>query len=92
MPAIIELGTAPASNFELIDQGGLGHTALTQARNQLAGHGENSIRFSWLGTPNGWKIPLSSNWMFDQEKAQALAYRSPISMKTISAALADNTS
>ncbi|PLI20868.1 efflux RND transporter permease subunit, partial [Klebsiella pneumoniae] len=35
MPAIIELGTATGFDFELIDQGGLGHTALTQARNQL---------------------------------------------------------
>ncbi|MBN0595462.1 efflux RND transporter permease subunit, partial [Pseudomonas aeruginosa] len=37
MPAIIELGTATGFDFELIDQGGLGHTALTQARNQLLG-------------------------------------------------------
>ncbi|MCP1348584.1 efflux RND transporter permease subunit, partial [Klebsiella pneumoniae] len=29
MPAIIELGTATGFDFELIDQGGLGHTALT---------------------------------------------------------------
>ncbi|MBD5735474.1 efflux RND transporter permease subunit, partial [Citrobacter freundii] len=37
MPAIVELGTATGFDFELIDQGGLGHTALTQARNQLLG-------------------------------------------------------
>ncbi|MDE4771675.1 efflux RND transporter permease subunit, partial [Klebsiella pneumoniae] len=31
------LDTATGFDFELIDQGGLGHTALTQARNQLLG-------------------------------------------------------
>lgn len=35
MPAIVELGTATGFDFELIDQAGLGHDALTQARNQL---------------------------------------------------------
>lgn len=29
MPAIVELGTATGFDFELIDRGGLGHTALT---------------------------------------------------------------
>ena len=37
LPAIIELGTATGFDFELIDQGNLGHSALTQARNQLLG-------------------------------------------------------
>lgn len=37
MPAIVELGTATGFDFELIDQAGLGHDALTQARNQLLG-------------------------------------------------------
>ncbi|MDV3385365.1 hypothetical protein NX009_26060 [Klebsiella pneumoniae] len=35
--AIVELGTATGFDFELIDQGGLGHEKLTQARNQLFG-------------------------------------------------------
>jgi multidrug efflux pump len=35
LPAIIELGTATGFDFELIDQANLGHTSLTQARNQL---------------------------------------------------------
>ncbi|MCE1967099.1 efflux RND transporter permease subunit, partial [Enterobacter hormaechei] len=37
LPAIIELGTATGFDFELIDQANLGHTQLTQARNQLLG-------------------------------------------------------
>lgn len=35
LPAIVELGTATGFDFELIDQAGLGHEKLTQARNQL---------------------------------------------------------
>ncbi|EBX1070182.1 hydrophobe/amphiphile efflux-1 family RND transporter, partial [Salmonella enterica subsp. enterica serovar Saintpaul] len=34
LPAIVELGTATGFDFELIDQAGLGHEKLTQARNQ----------------------------------------------------------
>lgn len=37
LPAIVELGTATGFDFQLIDQGGLGHEKLTQARNQLFG-------------------------------------------------------
>ena len=33
LPAIVELGTATGFDFQLIDQGGLGHEKLTQARN-----------------------------------------------------------
>ncbi|ECM8654825.1 efflux RND transporter permease subunit, partial [Salmonella enterica subsp. enterica serovar Enteritidis] len=33
LPAIVELGTATGFDFELIDQAGLGHEKLTQARN-----------------------------------------------------------
>ena len=44
MPAIIELGTATGFDFELIDQGGLGHTALTQAR-KSAGAGRIALRY-----------------------------------------------
>ncbi|MBI3310158.1 MAG: efflux RND transporter permease subunit, partial [Serratia liquefaciens] len=35
LPAITDLGTATGFDFELIDNGGLGHAALTKARNQL---------------------------------------------------------
>jgi multidrug efflux pump len=36
-PAVTELGTADGFDFELQDQGGLGHGALIQARDQLLG-------------------------------------------------------
>jgi len=34
-PAVMELGNATGFDFQLIDQAGLGHTALMEARNQL---------------------------------------------------------
>ena len=36
-PAVVELGTARGVDFQLMDRGGLGHTALMNARNQLLG-------------------------------------------------------
>lgn len=72
MPAIIELGTATGFDFELIDQGGLGHTALTQARNQLLGmvkqHPDQLVRVR----PNGLEDTPQFKLDVDQEKAQAL--------------------
>jgi multidrug efflux pump subunit AcrB len=43
LPAIVELGTATGFDFQLIDQGGLGHEKLTQARNQLFGEVRNIL-------------------------------------------------
>jgi len=36
-PAVTELGMAKGFEFELLDRGGLGHQALTEAKNQLLG-------------------------------------------------------
>jgi hydrophobe/amphiphile efflux-1 (HAE1) family protein len=36
-PSIAELGTSIGFDFQLVDRGGIGHEALTQARNQLLG-------------------------------------------------------
>jgi HAE1 family hydrophobic/amphiphilic exporter-1 len=36
-PAVVELGNARGVDFQLMDRGGLGHTALMNARNQLLG-------------------------------------------------------
>ncbi len=67
MPAIIELGTATGFDFELIDQGGLGHTALTQARNQLLGmvkqHPDQLVRVR----PNGLEDTPQFKLDVDQE-------------------------
>ena len=87
MPAIIELGTATGFDFELIDQGNLGHTALTQARNQLLGmvqqHPDQLVRVR----PNGLEDTAQFKLDVDQEKAQALGVSLSDINETISAAL-----
>lgn len=92
MPAIIELGTATGFDFELIDQGGLGHTALTQARNQLLGmvkqHPDQLVRVR----PNGLEDTPQFKLDVDQEKAQALGVSLSDINETISAGWADTTS
>ncbi|WP_196209406.1 efflux RND transporter permease subunit [Citrobacter sp. Res13-Sevr-PEB04-36] len=86
MPAIVELGTATGFDFELIDQGGLGHTALTQARNQLMGmvaqHPDLLVRVR----PNGLEDTAQFKLDVDQEKAQALGVSLSDINETISAA------
>ncbi|EDF5378560.1 efflux RND transporter permease subunit [Salmonella enterica] len=87
MPAIVELGTATGFDFELIDQGGLGHDALTKARNQLLGmvakHPDLLVRVR----PNGLEDTPQFKLDVDQEKAQALGVSLSDINKTISAAL-----
>ncbi len=87
MPAIVELGTATGFDFELIDQGGLGHHALTKARNQLLGmvakHPDLLVRVR----PNGLEDTPQFKLDVDQEKAQALGVSLSDINETISAAL-----
>ncbi|EJB5335069.1 efflux RND transporter permease subunit [Salmonella enterica] len=87
MPAIVELGTATGFDFELIDQGGLGHDALTKARNQLLGmvakHPDLLVRVR----PNGLEDTPQFKLDVDQEKAQALGVSLSDINETISAAL-----
>ncbi|EJQ0713268.1 efflux RND transporter permease subunit [Salmonella enterica] len=87
MPAIVELGTATGFDFELIDQGGLGHDALTKARNQLLGmvakHPDLLVRVH----PNGLEDTPQFKLDVDQEKAQALGVSLSDINETISAAL-----
>ncbi|HGV8821439.1 TPA: efflux RND transporter permease subunit [Salmonella enterica subsp. enterica serovar Typhimurium] len=87
MPAIVELGTATGFDFELIDQGGLGHDALTKARNQLLGmvakHPDLLVRVR----PNGLEDTPQFKLDVDQEKAQALGVPLSDINETISAAL-----
>ena len=82
-----ELGTATGFDFELIDQGGLGHTALTQARNQLLGmvakHPDLLVRVR----PNGLEDTPQFKLDVDQEKAQALGVSLSDINETISASL-----
>ncbi|EBE6150490.1 efflux RND transporter permease subunit [Salmonella enterica] len=87
MPAIVELGTATGFDFELIDQRGLGHDALTKARNQLLGmvakHPDLLVRVR----PNGLEDTPQFKLDVDQEKAQALGVSLSDINETISAAL-----
>ncbi|EDY2690138.1 efflux RND transporter permease subunit [Salmonella enterica] len=87
MPAIVELGTATGFDFELIDQGGLGHDALTKARNQLLGmvakHPDLLVRVR----PNGLEDTPQFKLDVDQEKAQAIGVSLSDINETISAAL-----
>ncbi|EAZ3648381.1 efflux RND transporter permease subunit [Salmonella enterica] len=87
MPAIVELGTATGFDFELIDQGGLGHDALTKARNQLLGmvakHPDLLVRVR----PNGLEDTPQFKLDVDQEKAQAFGVSLSDINETISAAL-----
>lgn len=87
MPAIIELGTATGFDFQLVDQGNLGHTELTRARNQLLGmvrqHPDQIVR----ARPNGLEDTAQFKLDVDQEKAQALGVSLSDVNETISAAL-----
>ncbi|HFV9305500.1 TPA: efflux RND transporter permease subunit [Citrobacter freundii] len=87
MPAIVELGTATGFDFELIDQGGLGHTALTQARNQLLGMVAKPPDLLVRVRPNGLEDTPQFKLDVDQEKAQALGVSLSDINETISASL-----
>ncbi|EOW1072074.1 multidrug efflux RND transporter permease subunit AcrB [Cronobacter malonaticus] len=72
LPAIVELGTATGFDFELIDQGNLGHDKLTQARNQLLGEAAKHPDLLSQVRPNGLEDTPQFKIDIDQEKAQAL--------------------
>jgi len=84
-PAIAELGTAMGFDFQLVDRGGGGHEALTQARNQLLGMAAQDPRLVKV-RPNGMEdVP---EYRIDVEWEKAGAQGLPISSihNTISAA------
>ncbi|MGS9179400.1 efflux RND transporter permease subunit, partial [Salmonella enterica subsp. enterica serovar Infantis] len=74
-----ELGPATGFDFELIDQAGLGHEKLTQARNQLFGE-EAKYPDLLVGVrPKGLEDTPQFKIYIDQEKAHALGeYNSEI--------------
>ena len=67
-PAIIELGTATGFDFQLQDRGGLGHEALTAARNQLLGMAAQSPVLAKV-RPNGQEDTAQLQITVDREKA-----------------------
>ena len=72
LPAIVELGTATGFDFQLIDQGNLGHDKLMQARNQLLGEVAKHPDMLVGVRPNGLEDTPQFKIDIDQEKAQAL--------------------
>ncbi|MGA2496538.1 MAG: efflux RND transporter permease subunit, partial [Tepidisphaeraceae bacterium] len=86
-PAVLELGNARGLDFQLLDRGGLGHAALTNARNQLLGMAVQDPRLlAPTVRPNGMEDVPQYRVDVDWEKAGALGL--PISSihDTISAA------
>jgi multidrug efflux pump len=87
LPAITELGNATGFDFELIDQNGLGHEKLTQARNQLLGMVAQHQDVLRSVRPNGLEDTPQYKLDVDQEKAQALGVSLSDLDTTIGAAL-----
>jgi multidrug efflux pump len=70
-PAVQELGNATGFDFELQDQGGLGHTALVAARNQLLGMAAHDPKLVAV-RPNGQDDTPQLHVDVDLAKATAL--------------------
>ncbi|MEI6556878.1 MAG: efflux RND transporter permease subunit [Rhodospirillaceae bacterium] len=70
-PAVMELGNASGFDFQLQDQGGLGHEALMQARNQLLGQAARNPALAMV-RPNGMEDTPQLRVTVDREKAGAL--------------------
>jgi len=70
-PAVMELGNARGVDFQLIDRGGLGHTALMNARNQLLGMAAQDPRLMKV-RPNGMEDVPQYRVDVDWGKAGAL--------------------
>ncbi|MCP2233516.1 efflux RND transporter permease subunit [Erwinia aphidicola] len=72
LPPIIALGNATGFDFELIDQGNLGHEKLTAARNQLLDLVRQHPDMLTAVRPNGIDDSPQYKVIIDQEKATAL--------------------
>jgi HAE1 family hydrophobic/amphiphilic exporter-1 len=70
-PAVMELGNARGVDFQLLDRGGLGHTALMNARNQLLGMAAQDPRLTKV-RPNGMEDVPEYRVDVDWGKAGAL--------------------
>ena len=69
-PAVVELGNARGVDFQLVDRGGVGHTALMNARNQLLGIVSQDQRLANV-RPNGMEDVPQYRIDVDWEKAGA---------------------
>ena len=70
-PAVLELGNARGVDFQLMDRGGLGHTVLMNARNQLLGMVAQDPRLAKV-RPNGQEDVPQYRIDVDWDKAGAL--------------------
>jgi multidrug efflux pump len=70
-PAVMELGNATGFDFQLIDQGGIGHEQLMAARNQLLGMAAQDKTLAGV-RPNGLNDEPQYRIKIDREKASAL--------------------
>src|SRR5690606_2889632 len=70
-PAVMELGNATGFNFYLQDRAGIGHEALTAARNQFLGAAMQSPMLAQV-RPNGLDDEPQYQLLIDDEKARAL--------------------
>jgi multidrug efflux pump len=69
-PAVMELGNATGFNFFLQDRAGIGHEALTAARNQFLGAAAQSKVLAQV-RPNGLNDEPQYQLLIDDEKARA---------------------
>ncbi|HGJ5889880.1 MAG TPA: efflux RND transporter permease subunit [Arsenophonus apicola] len=83
IPAIPELGTASGFDYELVDQGNLGHEKLMAARNQLLGLIAQHPDILQNVRPNGQDDTSQYRFYLDQQKAEALG----VSINDINATL-----
>ena len=84
-PAVMELGNAAGFDFELLDMGGLGHSALMAARNQLLGMAAQDPRLVRV-RPNGMEDVPEYRIDVEWEKAGALGLPITSIHNTIAAA------
>ncbi len=84
-PAVIELGNAQGFDFELQDRGGIGHVALTNARNRLLGMAMRDPRLIRV-RPNGMADVPEYHIDIDWEKAGVMGIPITSIHETIAAA------
>ena len=71
-PAISELGNSAGFEYELEDQGGLGHSQLMAARNQLLGMAAQETNFLAQVRPQGMEDTAELKLEIDKDKATTL--------------------
>ncbi|MDQ1277291.1 MAG: multidrug efflux pump [Thermodesulfobacteriota bacterium] len=85
-PPVVEMGNARGVDFQLLDRGGLGHTALMNARNQLLGMAAKDPRLANV-RPNGMEDVSQFRVDVDWEKTGAMGIPLSSIHNTIAAAL-----